>query len=117
MSDLRLAFRHPEVAATLWRPSKGDGHGASAGILRGSLHSHLRMTDNGAALLILAMQLHPSFCSNGTKRASNQAYLFASPDNEGSGAPNGAGVENRARYQARPRPFAGPLTFRRSTAD
>jgi hypothetical protein len=36
-------YRHPEVAAQ--RPSKGDGPGASAGILRGSLRSHLRMTE------------------------------------------------------------------------
>jgi hypothetical protein len=36
--------RHPEVAAQ--RPSKGDGPSASAGILRGSLRSHLRMTAN-----------------------------------------------------------------------
>src|SRR5580700_10153116 len=38
-----MLFRHPEVAAQ--RPSKGDGRAASAGILRGSLRSHLRMTD------------------------------------------------------------------------
>jgi hypothetical protein len=30
-------FRHPEVAAK--RPSKGDGHGSDAVILRGSLSS------------------------------------------------------------------------------
>jgi hypothetical protein len=44
VSPLITCFRHPEVAAK--RPSKDDGPNASAGILRGSLCSHLRMTDN-----------------------------------------------------------------------
>jgi hypothetical protein len=34
------------VFDALWRPSKDDGPSASAGILRGSLRSHLRMTAN-----------------------------------------------------------------------
>jgi hypothetical protein len=46
-------FRHPEVRAmsavtrvfdALWRASKGDGHSAAAGILRGPLRSYLTMT-------------------------------------------------------------------------
>ncbi len=42
MPDAKKLFRHPEVTAK--RPSKDDGPSASAGILRGSLRSHLRMT-------------------------------------------------------------------------
>jgi hypothetical protein len=38
-------FRHPEALGAKRRASKDDGHSASAGILRGSLRSHLRMTE------------------------------------------------------------------------
>jgi hypothetical protein len=38
-------IRHPEVLGAQRRASKDDGLSASAGILRGSLRSHLRMTD------------------------------------------------------------------------
>jgi hypothetical protein len=41
-----ICFRHPEALGATRRASKGDGLGASAGILRGSLRSHLRMTES-----------------------------------------------------------------------
>jgi len=40
-----LVSRHPEALGAKRRASKGDGRGAGADILRGSLRSHLRMTD------------------------------------------------------------------------
>src|SRR5580704_5281954 len=45
----------------------------------------------------------------------NGATLFCFLDNEGSGAPIGAGVENCTCYQVQPRSVAGPLTSRCST--
>jgi tripartite-type tricarboxylate transporter receptor subunit TctC len=49
---LRL-FRHPERLGAERRASKGDGPGAPADILRGSLCSHLRMTVQGFAFAVL----------------------------------------------------------------
>jgi len=46
--------RHPEVPAQSAGLEGRRGPGASAGILRGSLRSHLRMTDNRQSFLLLA---------------------------------------------------------------
>src|SRR5580692_6272018 len=91
----------------------------SAGLLR---HSPSKTGVNALMLamttcnLVLAMQLHRRVVTRGNDRPESRPRFFCFPDNEGSGAPNGAGVENCTRYQVQPRSLAGSLTFRCSTA-
>ncbi len=45
MTHGQTKFRHPEALGAQRRASDDDGPGASAGILRGPLRGHLRMTE------------------------------------------------------------------------
>jgi len=87
--------RHPEVLGAQRRASKGDGQGASAGILRGSLCSHLRMTVLGmalSALVVFPVQSHAQ---------SPEAFYKAHPITMLVGSGAGGGYDVYARAFAR----------------